>query len=1206
MVATRAMAAKKAPDVNDDKENGSQLALRKKPVRRATAKATTTSTKASTATKSTEQPATTISTRTTSAPPTRAAVARPKRQTRAAAAPTSEPILEPVPKKTSTTRRKPALPEVARGKNLRSQKCELEPEVEAEAESEAKEEQEDDAKDISQPPVSKAQIKPSKKARKSIESEAERESALEPEPEVEPEVEAQPEPAAVVRSDSDVEVEEQEESVHTATPKPNNGTSHQVRNFESGQETGHVRGQDAEDEEQGNKEKDSSDDEICGPKTPMRRATRSQKASRQEDTFSASTHKHKTLQTPARRLLGHRATQGTPQTQRLPQNTTQAASPPRPMTVARAANKLMVFRPLKQQTPRPTPLPIITVNVLDTLAAGEETQDETESELEESSADELDAQLESCHDDDIMIMPTPARTIRFESVESDSEDELAAAANLLGEDDEPDEDTIVEEDNNKESDYIDLPQDAADASSEESDSATEETQVDDSILPQPHFSAEFTTSLPSSPISVAASVAQIDVEDSELLSSPAPSTPASVIHRDFADVDSPSENTPPASRLSLDDNDLLSLIEDEGATTPNVNSRVSFSNTTAKMLKTPRMQFALGGLDANEIDDSPSVTVTEPVQNEDDVTMTVNPSQLEVDEHGIKLSSNLENAAAIPTPYLATPAARERLSMGLSKERMSLLKDDIFDLVNFDQASPAKEDVDTPILDLQHIEADPMELSTPGYSSRRQSYLPQNDLTRIEQTGSARRSSLAPPVSPSYARSMFAFDSRRKSLPAAGLHTPSTGDLRPRTAETSIKPTTSVSFAKLWASKQRRSSVRKSLLEHTIPDLAEMHSFVPKEQSNARKRDSMSSQSRLSTIEHVQAQSFSPHVPFSGAKPRRHTPSSSYKVRSVARSPLKTRSSSRSPVKFRGSSRSPMKLRDASRSPVKRLREAPRTPMKTPLKAAGLATPAVYPMTPHPMQPLKAVTALVEVFTLDGSSASGPFIALLQGLGARTTKTWSDRVTHVIFKDGSPATLQKVRLGNKNPNSKKVFCVNSRWVTDCERSGTRMDEQADIYTVDLNEVPRGGRRRRKSMEPAALRNVDGNIVHSNTSSANSSANRKSVSSRQSITGGRQSINLVKTNKSLARVSLASSFWGDDSPVKKTPGRKQARDSWDDDEEMADAFFDEPTAKFDVSASLGVRGASLEAGQMTAPVDRVRKLRIRDEDNRRLTFMGGRE
>ncbi|KAI5201303.1 hypothetical protein E4T39_05308 [Aureobasidium subglaciale] len=1192
------MAAKKAPDANNDKENGSQLSLRKKPVRRATAKATTTSTKASAT-----ETATATSTKTSSVPPTRAAAARPKRQTRAAAAPPAEPIPKPVLEKTSTTRRKPALPEVARGKNLRSQKLDSAPKVEEEVKSEAKEEQGDAAEEISPPPVAKTQITRSKKSRKTIEPEPEQVS--EPEPELEAEAELHPEhepasdPVAVVLSDDEMEVEKQAEVARVAAPKPNDSKSQQLPKQGTGQET-----ESTEAKEQEGDENDSSDDEICGPKTPMRRATRSQRAPRQEDAFSASTHTYKTLQTPARRLLGHRATQGTPQTQKLPRNTTRTSSPPRPMTVARGANKPMVFRPLKQQTPRPSPPTTITAKSPDTPVVEEESRDESESELEESSADELDAQLESCHDDDIIIMPTPARTIHFESAEPDSEDELAGSANLLDEDDELDEDTVVEEDSKKESDYVDVPRDATDISSDESDSATEDSQVDESILPEPQFSADFTRSLLSSPISVAADVPQIEIEDSELLSSPAPLTPASVMDRDFVDVDSPSEETPPASRLSLDDNELLSLIEDEGATTPNVNSRVSFSTTTAKMLQTPRMQFALGGLDVSEVDGTPSVTVSEPVQIEDEVTMTINPSQLEVDEHGIKLSSNLENAAAIPTPYLATPAARARLSMGISKERMSLLKDDIFDLVNFDQTSPAKKDVDTSVYDTQHIEGEPMELSTPGYSSRRRSYYPQNDSTWIEQTDSARRSSLAPLVSPSYARSTFAFDSRRKSLPASGLHTPSNGDLRPRTAETSIKPSTSVSFAKLWASKQRRSSVRKSLLEHTIPDLTEMHSFVPQEQQSTRKRDSLSSQRRLSAIGQVQAAV--PHVPFSGAKPRLHTPSSSYKLRTVARSPLKTRSSSRSPMKFRGSSRSPMKLRDASRSPVKRLREAPRTPMKTPLKAAGLATPAVYPMTPHPMQPLKAVTALVEVFTLDGSSASGPFIALLQGLGARTTKTWSDRVTHVIFKDGSPTTLQKVRLGNNDPNGKKVFCVNSRWVTDCERSGTRMDEQADIYTVDLNEVPRGGRRRRKSMEPAALRNVDGNIVHSNTSSANSSANRKSTSSRSSIIGGRQSINLAQANKNLARVSLASSFWGDDSPVKKTPGRKQARDSWDDDEEMADAFFDEPTAKFEVPASLGVKGASLETGQMTAPVDRVRKLRIRDEDNRRLTFMGGRD
>ncbi|KAG9836880.1 hypothetical protein KCU77_g11452, partial [Aureobasidium melanogenum] len=860
------------------------------------------------------------------------------------------------------------------------------------------------------------------------------------------------------------------------------------------------------------------------------------------------------------------------------------------MTVARGAEKSMVFRPLKQQDAQHTPMPETADDDSDVDMTEEDVQNESETELEESSADELDDQLNRLQEGAITIMPTPAHTIHFENVSSDSEDELAGTGCALedeDEDDDLDEDTVVDLDDRKEPEYVPAEAHAEDDGSDDSESTTEDSHLDVSILPEPQFSADFTASVPSSPAFIAAKPPQTEMDDSELLSSPTPSTPASVIQRD---LDSLIQEIAPAPRLSLNDNDLLSIIDEQEATTPNVKSRVSFSTTTAKMLQTPRMQFALGGVDTTEADGSPSVTVNEPAGIETEETVTINPSLLEVDDYGVKLASNLENAASIPTPYFATPAARERLSMGFPRERMSLLQDDIFNLVDFDHVSPAKIDVETPIAEST---TEPMELSTPGYNARRQSYHSKSASNPSEQVHSERRSSIPPQTSPSYARSTFAFDSRRKSLPAAALHTPVSSDLRPRTAETSVKPTTSDSFAKLWVSKQRRSSIRKSLLEHTVPDLAELHSFVPPGKSSTRKRDSTPAQRRTSAVQ-FQIDQVSPYVSFSGAQPRRHTPSSSFKVRNAGRSPLKTRGSSRSPMKVR----SPLKLRDASRSPVKRLREAPRTPMKTPLKAAGLATPAVYPMTPHPLQPLKSVTALVEVFTLDGSSASGPFIALLHGLGARTTKTWSDRVTHVIFKDGSPTTLQRVRLNNKDSNGKKIFCVNSRWVTDCERSGTRIDEQADIYTVDLDEVPRGGRRRRKSMEPAALRNVDGNIVNSNTSSANSSANRKSV-------GSRQSINLALANKSLARVSLASSFWGDDSPVKKTPGRKQARDSWDDDEEMADAFFDEPTAKFEVP-TLGMKGTGLEAGQMTAPVDRVKKLRIRDEDNRRLTFMSGRD
>ncbi|THW64842.1 hypothetical protein D6D20_02591 [Aureobasidium pullulans] len=1156
MVATRAMAAKKAPESDDN-----QLALRKKPVRRATAKK--------------PAPSSPDKDAQITAVPVKSAAARPKRQTRTVTAP---PAAEPIPKRAPTTRRKAALPEAARAKVTRSKKTQPDPEPELEPEHDFE-----------------AQPEPEVESQPTPELEAQPEP--EPEAQLEAEVESQPEPEVETQSEAETKSEGNKEQDSEETHEPTSPLpmpSIRVTRSHDVQTPAEEPSEEAKDNEDS-----SSEDEICGPKTPMRRtatATRSQTTSRK----NASTTSTRKLHTPARDLLVHRANQGTPQTQRMPLRSTRNSSPARPMTVARGLSKPMVFRQLKQQSPHQTPEPGITDNLRDPETVQERAQDESssESELEESSADELDDQLDNIHHGDICIMPTPARTIHFESVASDSEDELAANAQVSEDDYDLDEETVVEEDNKKESDYINVEPDEADDASDDS------CDIDDSILPEPHFSANFTPSMPSSPASITAELPHIDVQDSEMLSSPTPSTPSSIAQHDLEEDVSPTKQITPVARLSLDDRELLSLIEDEGTATPDVKPRVSFSTTTAKMLQTPRMQFALGGADTSEVEDSPSITVTEPAET--DETMTINPSLLEVDENGVKLASNLENAAAIPTPYFATPAARERMSMGFPKERMSLLQDDIFNFVDFDHVSPVKDNVQTPTFEDASYDAEPMEMSTPGYNSRHQSHCSRSVSTPNDQAKERRNSSGLPLISPNYARSTFAFDSRRKSLPTAGLQTPLHSDLRPRTAETAIKPSTSDSFAKLWASKQRSSSVRRSILDHAVPELAEIHSMVPEEeQRSTGKRNSTPSQRSTSTNQ-LQTQAASPYMPFPGAKPRRHTPSSSFKIRTSGRSPLKIRSTSRSPIKIRSSSRSPMKLRNASRSPVKRLLEAPRTPMKTPLKGPCLATPAAFPMTPHPLQPLKSVTALVEVFTLDGSSASGPFIALLQGLGARTTKTWSDRVTHVIFKDGSPTTLQRVRVNNKDPTGKKIFCVNSRWVTDCERNGTRMDEQTDIYTVDLDEVPRGGRRRRKSMEPAALRNVDGNIVHSNNSSANSSANRKSISSRQSIVGGRQSINLARANKSLARVSLASSFWGEDSPVKKTPGRKQARDSWDDDEEMADAFFDEPTGKFEVPASLGVKDASLEAGQMTAPVDRVRKLRIRDEDNRRLTFMGGRE
>jgi hypothetical protein len=246
------------------------------------------------------------------------------------------------------------------------------------------------------------------------------------------------------------------------------------------------------------------------------------------------------------------------------------------------------------------------------------------------------------------------------------------------------------------------------------------------------------------------------------------------------------------------------------------------------------------------------------------------------------------------------------------------------------------------------------------------------------------------------------------------------------------------------------------------------------------------------------------------------------------------------------------------------------TPIKTPLKASA-ETPSQVPMTPHPGAPLRGVVALVEVFTLDGASASAPFVSLLQRLGARTTKTWSERVTHVIFKDGSPTTLQRVRLNNKEVETTRkgftIHCVNSRWVSDCDASGSRVDEDDDAYAVDVTEVPRGGNRRRKSMEPSALVNIGGNIVR----------DRKSIG-RQSI--GRSAMKL----ESLDRKEENDIEF---TPVAKWDGLQDDEDFEDDESELSTPDY---------------LAAPDKLVQMTAPSNRVRKLDLQKDvsKNRRMT------
>ncbi|KAI0169821.1 hypothetical protein GGR52DRAFT_484986 [Hypoxylon sp. FL1284] len=163
----------------------------------------------------------------------------------------------------------------------------------------------------------------------------------------------------------------------------------------------------------------------------------------------------------------------------------------------------------------------------------------------------------------------------------------------------------------------------------------------------------------------------------------------------------------------------------------------------------------------------------------------------------------------------------------------------------------------------------------------------------------------------------------------------------------------------------------------------------------------------------------------------------------------------------------------------------PVTPSKTDIWSS-MGTPARTPRRDLNAGLLRGAVCFVDVHTSDGADASTVFVELLTQMGARCVKSWpwnpagpangnADAsaskigITHVVYKDGGKRTLEKVR-----ETGGVVQCVGVGWVLDCERENEWLDEAP--YYIDTALVPRGGRNRRKSMEPKALANLNGTLV----------------------------------------------------------------------------------------------------------------------------------
>ncbi|CAD6499791.1 BgTH12-03898 [Blumeria graminis f. sp. triticale] len=161
--------------------------------------------------------------------------------------------------------------------------------------------------------------------------------------------------------------------------------------------------------------------------------------------------------------------------------------------------------------------------------------------------------------------------------------------------------------------------------------------------------------------------------------------------------------------------------------------------------------------------------------------------------------------------------------------------------------------------------------------------------------------------------------------------------------------------------------------------------------------------------------------------------------------------------------------------------EVTATPLQV-VEWSKLGTPARTDSANLDPSLLKGAVVFVDVYTAEGADASIIFMDILTQMGARCVKAWNWSgnsedgkfgITHVVFKDGGKRTLEKVRESNGVVN-----CVGVGWVLDCERENKWLDESP--YLVDVEVIPRGGARRRKSMEPRALANLNGTLVPTST------------------------------------------------------------------------------------------------------------------------------
>ena len=886
---------------------------------------------------------------------------------------------------------------------------------------------------------------------------------------------------------------------------------------------------------------ETSDDELCGPKTPMKRASPGA-AARYQESVQRTIRKYEetiNLETPAKRFAVLGSQRGTPQTQKPYCKPAPPSSIARPMTVSRGVDRAFVFRDLHEGAP---------------ILAQDDSMEEDQDELSFIPDENIIPM-----DDEEAGEPTPtpadsAQSASFVDSYADMEDDVELATSMAAQEDEdayiapslvepdPEETMIIHDIGNR-------------SESPETD-PVDSFETEDTVIihrPDQHSHDDDMT----------------DAEESE-------SEDGSVIHHE--------------------DNPWEELISNTTPIAVNFDSHLADARISPQKPQSESLETTVDAMPVAELEEEDAVAGAE--------------MDLDVDQ-------------AIPE----LPSHRQTVNLNefidfaaLSEPTVKL--DNI--PVEFDTTPVDVMEIDNPFTEAVSAQVE-TEVPEPHNS---EPAIPQRVEPEIAVAEPVLRENQDEHSVPHYALPTISFDARRKSLPVLSLRTPTKTGARPNTSDGASMPRIVNPFTNAWWTRQRADSTaatpvksRPSTVHGVVPPsnratpakasaaatpVGTPGERFPRFAPRNNYEDHAKTAAPPARFQTPTKQSPKRRETFHKAMPGQINPRSAVVASSPARSPVATpqvtpgeryprlrprqdyeghAKTVAAPVRFKTPpAKSPLK-RPATTQKPDSLRKAAlkatasHTPMKTPLKGPAM-TPSQAPMTPHPAAPLRGVVAMVEVYTLEGASASAPFVALLHRLGAKTTRSWSDRVTHVVFKDGSPTTLQRVRVNNKEVDETGkgayIHCVNSRWITDCDTEGSHQDESDEAYIVDVAEVPRGGKRRRKSMEPSALMNIGGNII----------GGRKSSLGRASI--GRVS-------------SLGRSPAKSDSPAKQ-PNAAEIETPKFDIAEKENSGDDQSSPA--TPAWIAAPGKLV---QQTAPMNRVRKLELqggKEHKNRRLTFWKG--